>query len=270
MKILFIGDIVGQPGRTAVANILPALKRKEKFDLVIANAENASHGTGVSAKNIEELKKSGIDFFTSGNHIWKHGDADTILADKTSNLIRPANYSDELPGDGYRIIEVGSRKVAIINLMGRVFMGPTLDDPFTKLDQILTKIAAKKPNVILVDFHAEVTSEKVAFGWYADDKTKRPGQISAVLGTHTHVPTADTKILPSGTAYVTDTGMTGARDGVIGNSKDDIIQGFLDQRTRRKSIPESGPLVMNAVSLEIDPKNGRTKSITRMDMESEM
>lgn len=259
MKILFFGDIVGKIGRKAIVKILPELKKEFEPDLVIANVENLAHGTGITKKTLCEIGNVGVDFFTSGNHVFKKPEANEILSDSTSNLIRPANYIADLPGQGYKIIEVGSRSILIINLLGRVFIPEELSCPFKKLDEILAEVKVDNLAGIIVDFHAEATSEKVAFGWYAD------GRVSAVLGTHTHVPTSDPKILPAGTAYITDIGMVGAVDSVIGNTKEPIIKSFLNDTNHVMEIPESGQVDVNAVILAIDSNTKKALELFRVD-----
>lgn len=219
MKILFIGDIFASPGRRAVAEHLPRLVQEENIDLTVANAENAAGGFGLTPAVAEELFALGLDVLTSGNHIWDKREIYDYLAEQP-RLLRPANYPDELPGRG---VWVGRARngvpVAVINLQGRTYM-PPIDCPFRKADEILPSLdpAVK---VRIVDFHAEVTSEKMAMGWYLD------GRVSAVLGTHTHVPTADARVLPQGTAYQTDVGMTGPYESVIGVKADAVVRRFL-------------------------------------------
>lgn len=259
ITVLFIGDVVGKIGRHAVAAVLPAWRAELKPDLVIANAENIAHGSGITEKTLQELIDAGVDFFTSGNHVFDKPEGEAIVSRKDSSLLRPHNYPAGTAGTGIKVVEAGSRKLAIINLIGRSFIREAFDCPFRALDALLDSAACKKADAILVDFHAETTSEKAAFGWYAD------GRVAAVLGTHTHVPTADARVLPQGTAFVTDVGMVGATDSVIGVRKDEVIQGFLTQRSQSFSIPESGEVVVNAVVLELDPKTGQAASIRRLD-----
>jgi len=264
MKILFFGDIVGKIGRQAITQILPDLKKEYKPDLVIANAENLAHGKGVTRDTLESMMDIGVDFFTSGNHIWKKKDAYPVLQENKLPLIRPANYPPEVPGTGYKIIEVGSKKVLIINLVGRVFMKEDFDCPFRALDEILKETKKQKPNVIIIDFHAEATSEHRAMGFYAT------GQVSAVLGTHTHIQTADEEISPKGTAYITDVGMVAAKDSILGVDKEDIIKKFLTQLPVEHTMPESGQVTVNAVFLEVDPKTTKATKIKRINQEVEI
>jgi len=259
MKVLFFGDIVGKISRRAIKVILPKLKEEFQPDLVMANAENAAHGSGVTKKILEELNQAGIEFFTSGNHIFKKPEANELLTAKNSIIIRPANYQGELPGKGYKVVEVGSKKLLVINLMGRVFIPEEFDCPFKKVDEILDQVDTNDLAGIIVDFHAEATSEKVAFGWHVD------GRVSAVLGTHTHVPTADFKILPQGTGYITDVGMVGASESVIGDKKETVLNSFLTDGSHKVEIPEEGEVQVNAVLVEIDPKTKKTTAINRLD-----
>ena len=259
MKILFFGDIVGKIGRKAIKQILPDLKKELEPDLIMANAENLAHGLGVTEKILTEMKEAGIEFFTSGNHIFSKPEAELLLAKKDSVLIRPANYPPTLPGVGFKIIEVAARQLLIINLVGRVFMKEDFDCPFRTLDEILEKVDQSKLAGIIIDFHAEATSEKAALGWHAD------GRVSAVLGTHTHVPTADAKILPEGTAFVTDVGMVGATESIIGDKKEPILNSFLNQTAMKLDVPEEGEVDVQAVLLEIDPKTKKATKFERVD-----
>ncbi|MFA6215288.1 MAG: TIGR00282 family metallophosphoesterase [Patescibacteria group bacterium] len=259
MKILFFGDIIGKIGRRGLKAVLPELKKEYQPDLVIANAENAAHGIGVTKKILEELISAGVDFFTSGNHVFSKPEANELLSVKDPLLLRPANYPPKVSGVGYRVIEVGSRQVLVVNLLGRVFMKENFDCPFRAIDEILQRHAKKDLAAVIIDFHAEATSEKVAFGWYV------AGRASAVLGTHTHVPTADFKILPGGTAYISDVGMVGATDSVIGDKKEPIIKNFLDQLAISLEIPEEGEVEVNGVLVDIDEKTKQARSIIRVD-----
>ena len=207
LKILFIGDIVGKIGRKAVAEILPALKQELKPDLIMANAENLAHGKGTTEATLKEMMGLGIDWFTNGDHAF---DNNPEIFQNDLPIIRPANYSADVPGNGYALIKIKDFQILLINLIGRVFMSLDYDCPFRQVDQILTNLAKKNLSAIIVDIHAEATSEKVALGYYAD------GRVSAVIGTHTHVMTADRRISDQGTAYLTDVGMVGYNQGVIG------------------------------------------------------
>ena len=248
-----IGDVVGKPGRAAVQTLVPGLQREYGIDLVIANGENSAGGFGITPETAQELMDGGVDIITSGNHIWKQKEIIPYLNEEWP-LIRPANYPSGAPGRGH--ITMG--QTTVVNLMGRVFMSP-LDCPFKAADQILEEISGvNPPKVIIVDFHAEATSEKQAMGWYLD------GRVSAVLGTHTHVATADTRIFPKGTAYVTDVGMTGPHNSVIGSEVQGVQEGFLTQMPKRLTVA-GGPSILNAVLVDIDETNGRATGIQRVD-----
>ncbi|MEK7189301.1 MAG: TIGR00282 family metallophosphoesterase [Patescibacteria group bacterium] len=263
MKILFLGDIDGKPGRRAVVKVLPEWKAEHDFDLVIANGENMAHGKGFTEAGFFEVQKAGVDFFTSGNH-WPDKDEGMVLFSGTRHpIIRPANWVGDVPGQGWRIIEVGVTKVAIINLIGQVFIRTQSNSPFEALDRILDEIGTKA-KVKIVDFHGEATSEKQAFGWYAD------GRVSAVIGTHTHVPTADPRLLLKGTAYVTDAGMCGMRDSVIGDEREGRVRQFLNQLPITHEIEDHGIAQVNAVVFEVDSKTGKATSIERLDAEVEV
>lgn len=255
MVILMFGDIVGKPGRRAVAKILPDLRKKHDPDLIIANAENLAHGIGITKKTVDFMLKTGIDVFTSGNHVFGKKEGLDLLANKEYPILRPANYPPDVVGQGYQVFEVRTKKVLVINLLGRVFFQFDYDCPFRCADEILKK---HKEKIIIVDFHAEATSENEAFGFYLD------GRVSAVLGTHTHVPTQDFKILPKGTAYVTDIGMVGTQDSIIGDKKEPIIERFLHQIPIKLEIEEEGSVEVNAVVVEIDDKTGRAKKIEKI------
>jgi len=254
MKVLVVGDVVGKLGRQAVARLLPHLKRSLGLDLVIANGENAAGGKGLTPATAQELFQAGADIITSGNHIWAYRDIYAYL-DSEPRLLRPLNYPLGSPGSGvYR-----GRGVAVINLMGRVFMPGDLDCPFRAADQALAQLEGSP--VIVVDMHGEATSEKVALAWYLD------GRVSAVVGTHTHVSTADARILPKGTAYVTDVGMVGPRDSVIGMGVEEVIQRFLTQLPNPFSPVGRGPAIFNSVLIEVDDVSGHATSIQRLDQE---
>lgn len=258
ITILFFGDIVGKPGRNATAKIIPKLKKEFQPDLILANAENLAHGIGVTEKTLNQMIEAGVDFFTSGNHIWKKPAIYELFNNPDLPLIRPANYSDDSPGKGYKIIEVGDKRILVINIHGQVFINEELSSPFHKIDEILTDTKKEKIHGIIVDFHAEATSENVAFGWHCD------GRVSAVLGTHTHVPTADNRILLKGTAYQTDIGMVGLRDSVIGVNKDIILNNFINEKTKAHDIDDHGICAVNATLLKIDPSTKKAISIDRI------
>ncbi len=256
MRFLIFGDIVGKPGRKAVAQSLKTLKEKEGAEVVIANVENSAGGFGITRKVYEELKSYGIDIFTSGNHIWDKKEVYEFI-DKVEDLLRPANYPKGVPGRGYGIYERRGIRFAVVNLMGRIFLDPNLDNPFRAFDSIYEEIS-KETNIILVDFHAETTSEKWAFGIYAD------GRASVVYGTHTHVPTADETILKKGTAYITDVGMTGAMYSVIGMHSKEPIERFLYALPRRFKVEEKEGVVLNALVVDIDEESGKAREIKRV------
>ncbi len=252
MRILMIGDVVGKPGREAVRALLPDLKRERAIDFVICNGENTAGGFGITMETASELLESGVDVLTSGNHIWDKKEIVPHL-DQGLPLIRPANYPDA-PGRGY--LQKGG--VTVVNLMGRVFMAP-LDCPFRTADALLEQLKEEgKSKVIIVDFHAEATSEKQAMGWYLD------GRVSGVFGTHTHVGTIDARILPKGTAYLTDVGMTGPTDSVIGSDKDAVLARFMTSLPQRLPVA-SGPCMLNAVLVDVDEETGNASSIERLD-----
>ena len=258
MKILLIGDVVAKLGRKAVGEVLPDLIKKEKIDLVIANVENLSHGKGITEKSVDELRNAGVDIMTSGNHIWFKEDFTEVLS-KDPTIIRPANYPADTAGYGFTYAKVGREKVLIINLIGNQMMNEPTDEPYRTVDAILLdQVEKEKPNFIIVDFHAEVTSEKVAMGWYLD------GRASVVFGTHTHVPTADIRILPKGTGFVSDVGMTGAADSVLGVRPDIIIKKQKDPYPIKFEWVEEGPRVFASVLVETN-KDGTTKNIKRID-----
>lgn len=261
MKILFIGDIVGSPGREAVKQLLPGLKKEFRLDFVIANAENVAGGSGITPAMADELFAGGVDVLTSGDHIWKKKEIlEIINIDK--RILRPLNFPAAAPGDGKGIYKArsGGPEVGVINLNGRVFMDP-LDCPFTAAIKAQEELA-KKTKVIIVDIHAEATSEKVALGWYLD------GKVSAVLGTHTHIQTADEKLLPNGTAYISDTGMTGPYDSVIGRRVRDVLERFLTGVLVRFEVADSN-IQLHAVVLDIDEDTGKARSIERIQRKLE-
>lgn len=255
MRILFIGDIVGQPGRRMVARHLQRLVAAHAIDVVIANAENAAAGFGITPSVAQELFGLGVALLTSGNHIWDKKEAEGFLAAE-GRVLRPANYPDDVPGTGTSVLRVGERLLGVLNIQGRAFL-PSIDCPFRRADHEIT-VLRRMTDAILVDVHAEATAEKMALGWYVD------GRVSAVLGTHTHVQTADERILPGGTGYITDVGMTGPRDSVIGVRSEDAIQKFLTQTPRRFTVAD-GPTQLCAVVVEIG-EDGRAQGIQRLQV----
>lgn len=250
MKILAIGDIVGSPGRRIVGKLLAGLRREHGLDFVIANAENAAGGFGVTPDTAQELLDAGADVLTSGNHIWAQKEIFPYL-DSEMPLLRPLNYPPGVPGRGY----INKNGVLVVNLIGRTFMG-NVDCPFRAMDQLLAELKPK-PTTIIVDFHAEATSEKMAMGRYLD------GRVSAVLGTHTHVGTIDAQVLPQGSAYVTDIGMAGPTDSIIGDDIESVLQRFLTAMPHRLSVGR-GKTMLNAVMVEIDDQSGKALSIERL------
>jgi len=257
MRILFIGDVFGQPGRRIVKEMLPTLVGEYDPDLVLANGENAAGGFGITPPIVEELLDMGIAVLTSGNHIWDKKEIYAYLNEHSDGrLLRPANYPHSAPGHGLYLGKTRSGfGYAVLNLQGRVFMSP-IDCPFRTADEQLAKIPAEV-KIRIVDMHAEATSEKVSMGWYLD------GRVTAVVGTHTHIPTADETILPRGAAYITDLGMTGPYDSVIGIEKQSVIQKFLSQLPVRFEVAK-GDVRLNAVLIEADPLTGRAASIQRI------
>ncbi len=257
MKVLFIGDIVGKNGRQTAKNLLPNLVSRYKLDLVIANGENIAGGFGITEKTAGELFDSGVNIITTGNHVWDKKEAVPYIA-KEMRILRPLNYPPDVPGSGSILLTLPNKeKAGIINISGRVFMN-TLDCPFRAGKSEVEKLK-QETNIIIIDFHAEATSEKIAFGYYMD------GKASAVIGTHTHVQTADEKILPEGTAYITDVGMTGPQISVIGIEKEQILQRFLTQMPRKYDVA-GGKGLLSAVVIEIDDKSGKTVAIQRLQL----
>ena len=251
MLILAIGDIIGKPGRKALSRLLPGLRRQRGIDLVVANGENAAGGIGLTLETAGEMLDAGADVLTSGNHIWMHREIYPYL-DGDMPILRPLNYPPGVPGRGHLVIG----QVAVVNLLGRVFIGD-LDCPFRAMDQLLAEL---KQKIIIVDFHAEATSEKVAMGRYLDRR------VSAVLGTHTHVGTTDAQILPGGTAYVSDIGMTGPLDSVIGDDAEAAIARFLTRMPHRLSVGK-GKTALNGILVEIDNNTGKAINIERIYQE---
>jgi 2',3'-cyclic-nucleotide 2'-phosphodiesterase len=242
MKICFIGDIVGRPGRRALDVALPALIAKYECDFVIANGENAASGYGISAKVADEIYAAGVDVITSGNHIWAAKDTPRLL-EEDDRILRPANFPPGQPGRGSRVYETrDGRRIGVINLIGRIFMDPA-DCPFRRGDEELEKLG--KTDAVLIDFHAEATSEKQALGYYFD------GRVAAVVGTHTHVTTSDEHILPRGTAYITDCGMTGPVNTVLGVEKEIAVRRFLTGMPERFAVPKQGEAVLSGVVIEV-------------------
>jgi len=253
--VLVVGDVIGRPGRRAVGALLPGLRQQHGLDLVIANAENVAGGLGLTSTTAKALFDAGVDVLTSGNHIWAQKEIIPYL-DSEMPILRPLNYPPGVPGRGYLL----SGQALVVNLMGRTFIG-NFDCPFRAMDKLLAELKPKPP-VIIVDFHAEATSEKMAMGRYLD------GRVSAVLGTHTHVGTIDAQLLPQGTAYVTDIGMTGPVDSVIGDDAEAVIRRFLTMMPHHLSVGK-GKTLFNAVLVRVDDNSGRAISIDRIYHEVE-
>lgn len=255
MRVLILGDVMGRPARRALRDLVPGLIEKEEIDLAIANAENSAGGMGVDIKSARELLSAGIQVLTSGNHIWKKKEIYSFL-DEQESLIRPANYPAGAPGKGWCIWQHNGHRALIINVQGRVFMPNHVEDPFRCVDEILKQQGSRSP-VVIVDMHAEATSEKYAMGWYLD------GRASVVFGTHTHVQTADERIFPGGTAYITDLGMCGPFDSVIGMETETVIKGFLSQLPRAFEVAHDN-VVLQGVITDIDEETGKARSIRRL------
>jgi metallophosphoesterase (TIGR00282 family) len=256
LRCMVIGDIIGKPGRLAVVANMRDLRAELDLDLVVANGENLAAGAGLTPSLAEELFANGVDVITSGNHIWDKREIYDYL-DSGRPVLRPMNYPDDAPGKGWLLATLpDGDRVAVINVMGRVFMNQ-LDSPFAAMDSLLDEAAEPLPPVRIVDFHCEITSEKNAMGWYLD------GRVTAVVGTHTHVPTADARLLPKGTAYISDIGMTGPRDSVIGFSLETVLPRFLTHLPTRFAVAD-GPVSFNAVVVEADRATGRARSISQV------
>jgi metallophosphoesterase (TIGR00282 family) len=253
VKLLFVGDIVGSPGRHAVESLLPRLREQHEPDFVVVNGENSAGGLGITSKIARGLYEAGVDAITLGNHTYRHTEVYDFL-DADQRIVRPANYPKGNPGRGHTVVERDGKSLAVVNLSGSVFLD-VARSPFPEIDAILTELRGRADHV-LVDFHAEATSEKVAMGWYLD------GRVTACLGTHTHVPTADARVLPGGTAYITDVGMTGPRGGVIGVEKDLAIERFLTQMPVKFETAQDDPW-LNGVLIEADD-SGRATSIEQV------
>jgi len=254
LNVLVIGDIVGKLGRRTVAGLLPEIKRSHNIDFVIANGENTAGGRGLTPATAQELYECGIDVITSGNHIWENREIYPSL-EKDRRILRPINYPEGTIGCGI----YASDGLAVVNVMGRTFMGVHLDCPFRAMDAALNKL--RGCNIIIVDLHAEATSEKIAMGFYLD------GRVTAVFGTHTHVPTSDTRVLAGGTGYVSDVGMVGAVRSVLGMAVEPVIERFLTQLPNRFDPVEKGAAVFNSILFQIDDRSGKTLSIQRLDRE---
>jgi metallophosphoesterase (TIGR00282 family) len=254
VTILCVGDVFGEPGRKAVQTLLPKLRKQHEVDVAVVNVENAAAGAGVTPAIAKAFLEQGVDVMTSGNHIWDKREIIEYIV-KENLLLRPANYPPGTPGVGTAVVKAGPHKVAVLNLMGRVFL-PLLDCPFRKADGEIERLRAETP-LIIVDMHAEATSESQAMGWYLD------GRVSAVVGTHRHVQTADERLLPKGTAYITDLGLTGPTESVIGVDPEIALSRFLTQMPNRFE-PAKGPASLQGAVIRIDPETGRALSIERL------
>jgi len=256
VRVLFFGDVVGSPGRGAVAAVLPEWRARYQPDIVIANGENAAGGTGITPNIAAELFALGIDVLTLGNHTFKKKEAVALL-ESEPRVLRPANYPPGVPGRGYGVFPAGAGQLGVINLLGRIFMDP-LDDPFRCANAIIPLLREQTP-CIMIDIHAEATSEKAALAWMVD------GQVSAVLGTHTHVPTADARILPAGTGFITDVGMAGPRNAVLGVKTEPVLTHFLTWMPTRFEIA-AGPTIVSAVLVDIAAESGHTEKISYLEV----
>jgi hypothetical protein len=257
IRILFLGDIVGLPGRTVFQKHIKSLKEQYRIDAVIANGENsAANGRGIDSRIAQFFREHGVDVITTGNHIWQSRDIYSYLAENT-DVLRPENYPAECPGSGVTTFYCKGIAIGVINLMGRVFMRDYLNCPFRTADTVLSYLK-HKTNVIIVDFHAETTSEKIGIGFYLD------GKVSAVIGTHCHVQTADERILPNGTAFITDAGMAGAYYSMLGMKKGPIIQQFLSQMPVKFVVEDEGPMMLSGVIIEVATETGKATNIERI------
>lgn len=257
MKFLIFGDVVGRPGRAAITRALPVLKAEYQPDSVVINIENIAHGAGISPKTVDEALTWQADVYTTGDHAWDNKQGVELLKNNDLPIIRPANYPAGVPGRGYHVFTKDGHKVAVINLQGQVFFRTHPASPFHVLDELLKQPAIAEADIVLVDFQAEATSEKRGLGWHVD------GRLTAMWGTHTHVPTADAQIMPAGTGYITDIGMNGNYLSNIGVDRSGALQRFLTQLPRDFTFDETGPLEVGALFLEADPA---TKKTTRIEL----
>ncbi|MGE0206731.1 MAG: TIGR00282 family metallophosphoesterase [Candidatus Babeliales bacterium] len=256
VRILFLGDIVGAPGRAVFQKHIKALKEKYAIDAVIVNGENSARGRGITSRIVKFFRHNGVDVVTSGNHIWQHREIIDYL--KThDDLLRPENYPSECPGTGVTTFSCDGIVIGVVNVQGRVFMRDHLSDPFKTMDTVLSYLK-HKTNIIFVDFHAEATSEKIGLGFYLD------GRVSAVVGTHTHVQTTDERILPKGTAFMTDAGMAGALHSMLGMKKEPIIQNFLTQMPVKFVVENEGPMILCGMWVDVDTASGKAVAVERI------
>ena len=256
VRVLFFGDIVGKTGRTLFQKHIARLKRELEADAVIVNGENSSHGRGITSRVMKFFKHNGVDVVTSGNHIWRNKEIYPYL-DQHNDLLRPANYPAGCPGKGVTTFSCKGKEIAVVNLQGRVFMRDKVDCPLRAAESILTYLK-NKTNIIIIDFHAETTSEKMALGHLMD------GKASAVVGTHTHVQTSDERVLPGGTAYITDVGMAGSQNGMLGMAREGIIKHLLTQMPVKFVVDTSPPFIMTGVLIDIDKSSGKALDIKRI------
>ncbi|PTO35557.1 TIGR00282 family metallophosphoesterase [Enterococcus mundtii] len=252
MRVLFIGDVVGAMGREMITEYLPRLKKKYRPQMTIVNGENAASGRGITEKIYKKFLQDGVDVVTMGNHTWDNRDIFEFI-DDAKKMVRPANFPEGTPGQGIVFVKVNQLELAVINMQARSFM-VDLDDPFRKMSELVEE-ARKRTPIIFVDFHGETTSEKQAMGWFLD------GKVSAVVGTHTHVQTNDARILPQGTAYLTDVGMTGPYDGILGMRREPVIEKFLTALPKRFEVVEQGRGLLSGCILDIDDQTGQAKDI---------
>ncbi|MCK4651281.1 TIGR00282 family metallophosphoesterase [Candidatus Babeliales bacterium] len=259
LRLMFIGDVMGQPGQMMFAKWVPRLKEKHKIDAIIVNGENAAkNGKGLKLKDIEFLKQNGADVITSGNHIWYNNEIYSYLNEKT-DLLRPENYPSDCPGKGYTLIQVKNYEVAIVNIQGRSFLRDQLSCPFKTTQSLLTFLETRT-KFVFVDFHAEATAEKQAFAFFMD------GKVTGVFGTHTHVQTADERILPNGTCYITDLGFCGALNSIIGMEKDSVIQKFLTQMPFRFKVEKNSPFILSGIWVEVCVSTAKPLKIVRINV----
>jgi len=260
MKILIIGDVVARPGRKVLADQLQTLREETGATFTIVNVENAAGGFGITEKIFHEFEALDIHVMTTGNHVWDKREALTFI-EQQPKLLRPHNYPEGTPGSGWTLVEYDGVKIGVLNVMGQAFMHPVLDSPFSSVDSVLDK-EGREADVIVVDFHAETTSEKVAMGWHLD------GKVAAVVGTHTHIPTADERVLPGGTAYITDLGMTGCYDSVIGSDKEGVVNRMV-HKIQSRLEPATGPGSLCGIVVDVDVTTGMAKSVERVRMEQD-
>lgn len=260
MKILIVGDVFGRAGRRTFAEFTPKIKAEKNIDVVVVNGENAAHGKGLTVATFNELLSNGADVITTGNHVWDNKEIFEII-DREPFLIRPANFPEGTPGNGFCIFPYRAKNIGVINVMGRTFMTP-MDCPFICAEKIVAQMK-NQCDIILIDFHAEATSEKMALAYFLD------GKVTAVVGTHTHVQTADERILPQGTAYITDLGMVGVLDSAIGMELESVIEKFITCRQNKFAVAEKGTCIYSAVIVEIDDATNKAKNIERIKIINE-